>query len=127
MGWMSSMKNSELKPCPFCGEKPKVVEDISVSWVVCDNERCMVYARTLLNKTREEAIEAWNARADAINSRAKERTCKNLATRKDDFFCSECGYEVVGCVVDEFGCFDNPLRFSYCPNCRAKVWNDEDC
>ena len=50
-----------------------------------------------------------------------ERTCKNLATRKDDFYCSECGCEVVGCMVDDFGSFDNPLCFSYCPNCRAKV------
>ena len=50
-----------------------------------------------------------------------ERTCKNLATRKDDFYCSECGCEVVGCMVDDFSSFDNPLCFSYCPNCRAKV------
>ena len=50
-----------------------------------------------------------------------ERTCKNLATRKDDFYCSECGCEVVGCIVDDFGSFDNPLCFSYCPNCGAKV------
>ena len=50
-----------------------------------------------------------------------ERTCKNLATRKDDFYCSECGCEVVGCMVDDFGSFDKPLYFSYCPNCRAKV------
>lgn len=51
----------------------------------------------------------------------KERTYKNLATRKDDFYCSECGCEVVGCMVDDSGSFDNPLCFSYCPNCRAKV------
>lgn len=50
-----------------------------------------------------------------------ERTCKNLATREDDFACSECKCEVVGCMVDDFGSFDNPLRFSYCPNCGRKV------
>lgn len=50
-----------------------------------------------------------------------ERTCKNLATRDDGFNCSECNCEVVGCMVDDFGSFDNPLLFSYCPNCGAKV------
>ena len=70
------MKYSELKPCPFCGEEPKVIEDISVSWVVCDNSDCVVYARTLLKKTREEAIEAWNTRAEDIDARVKDTTRK---------------------------------------------------
>ena len=61
-----------------------------------------------------------NELADLIEQEP-EHTCKNLATRKDDFYCSECGCEVVGCMVDDFGSFDNPLCFSYCPNCRAKV------
>lgn len=50
-----------------------------------------------------------------------ERTCDNLTTRTDGFACSECGCEVVGCMLDDFGSFKNPLRFSYCPNCGAKV------
>ena len=52
---------------------------------------------------------------------ATERTCKNIATRKDDFACSVCECEVVGCMVDDFGSFDNPLLFAYCPNFGANV------
>ena len=99
--------NSELKPCPFCGEQPKVVEDVSVSWVVCDNENCMVYARTLLKKTRGEAIEVWNRRI--------ERKGKQVMTERNDGLmppftahCSECGVQ--------WGYTPN-----YCPNCGAKI------
>ena len=50
-----------------------------------------------------------------------ERTCKNLSTRKDGFACSVCECEVVGCMIDDFGSWDNPLLFCHCPNCGAKV------
>ena len=62
--------------------------------------------------------------ADLIDPEV-EHTCKNLATRKDDFACSICDCEVVGCMVDNFGSFDNPLCFSYCPNCGAEVVDDD--
>ena len=52
-------------------KEPKVAEDISVSWVACDNSDCAVYIRTSLKKTLEEAIEAWNARAKDIDVRTK--------------------------------------------------------
>ena len=38
---------SDLKPCPYCGEKPKLVEPC-----------------TKLYPKKEQAIEAWNRRAN---------------------------------------------------------------
>ena len=105
---------TELLPCPFCNSENINAVDCADkifstnSYIECKDCHAIIFVETY-----EKVIEIWNTRA--------ERTCKNLATRKDDFFCSECGCEIVGCMVDNFGCFDNPLRFSYCPNCGAKV------
>ena len=70
----------ELKPCPFCG-----CSDVSIvnfgdphkrDWrVLCDNNECMCmvdFVKTVKTArgikdyfpTKEEAIEAWNRRAD---------------------------------------------------------------
>ena len=68
----------------------------------------------------EDMEELRDRLADLIEPK---RTCKNLATRKDGFACSVCECEVVGCMIDDFGSWDNPLLFSYCPNCGAKVAN----
>lgn len=81
------------------------------------SEAVRKYSEYIANQTDYEILTKSLNRAGWF----KERTCKNLATRKDDFACSECNYEVVGCMVDDFGSFDNPLCFSYCPNCGAKV------
>lgn len=53
----------ELKPCPFCGGKADIYEpdvDIETHLVYCT--KCQ--AETQLFAKREEAIEAWNRRAD---------------------------------------------------------------
>lgn len=114
--------NSKLKPCPFCGEQPKVVEDISVSWVACDNAYCTVYARTLLAKTREEAIEAWNTRAKDIDVSAKEHTC-HMQVRKrgmfyDVFYFDCCGKEYAENRNDRHA---SKISGDVCPYCGAEV------
>ena len=62
-----------LKPCPFCGCKPKLQESIKYTSqkskpkreyaVVCENWYCPIY---LANKTRflsqDRAVEVWNSR-----------------------------------------------------------------
>ena len=52
--------SEELRPCPFCGEMPKVndwtVKGITDKRCFCDNEKCPVY----LSKTI--AIDDWNTR-----------------------------------------------------------------
>ena len=52
---------SELKPCPFCGGKAKVIKTYEgMRWVVCDDCLC----ETDLFNTDVKAINAWNRRAD---------------------------------------------------------------
>lgn len=68
---------SELKPCPFCGEMPKVNDwtlkgifdkDVIDKRCFCENGECPVY----LSKTI--AIDDWNTRPieDALNKRVAE-------------------------------------------------------
>lgn len=99
----------ELKPCPFCGGEAHVKEVVSACetlyTVGCSNPECMGYETWLLKPTKEEAIAAWNRRA--------ERTCRNLNPPScRDFECSECG---------ESSEFTPGFMPNYCPNCGARV------
>jgi len=64
--------SEELRPCPFCGEMPKVnnwtLKGITDKRCFCDNENCPVY----LSKTI--AIDDWNTRPieDALTARIAE-------------------------------------------------------
>ena len=113
---------SGLKPCPFCGGEAHVKEVVSACEMLytvgCSDSECMGHETWLLKPTKEEAIAAWNRRA--------ERTCRNVCEWNIDTFhftCSECGAEIGG---DDWG--DSPVfvgdyheQLSYCPNCGAKV------
>lgn len=58
------MAENELKPCPFCEESKMVFARKILTrnrWhVLCDNCKC----RTGQYLTRQEAVEAWNRRAN---------------------------------------------------------------
>lgn len=53
---------ADLKPCPFCGGEAKIFKMASdqLKMVVCSD--CMAQSGLFL--TDNEAIEAWNRRAD---------------------------------------------------------------
>lgn len=58
----------KLKPCPFCGEQPKVYDPKGrrIAWhVFCDNCSCEgpVSFGDELVETRQQAIDTWNRRA----------------------------------------------------------------
>ena len=121
-------KQSDLKPCPFCGGDAKLRHDYSSEsggWYVIDclNHGCMRSERsawegqqvsTGWRKTESEAIEAWNTRA--------ERTCRNLSDDDNWFCCSKCGAETRGFMVDDFAmAVEIGKAASRCPNCGAKV------
>ena len=61
---------TELKPCPFCGgtnTKMYSQKDSSLHGFIhlCDGfDDCMVKVESRLFSTEEEAIEAWNRRAN---------------------------------------------------------------
>ena len=119
---------AELKPCPFCGGEADEYEGDYGNGVYCMNCGAMVGEpihleyRVAERVTYEQAIEAWNTRADyhgyeqaAIeawqNIKAyKERTCWNTSD-SNYFRCSVCRKKT----------YRGDETFKYCPNCGAKV------
>jgi Lar family restriction alleviation protein len=53
---------SKLKPCPFCGHKPRIGPFASAITIHCANEYCDVGVETSAI-TEAGAIEQWNKRA----------------------------------------------------------------
>lgn len=53
------MNKIELKPCPFCGGKAKIVKTYTI-WVKCIN----CHASANCHSTEREAAEAWNRRVE---------------------------------------------------------------
>lgn len=62
-----------LKPCPFCGKLPEIIQEKNGSvWIGCHNNNCSVrHVETDDFDTREEAIEAWNTRKGPTASSIK--------------------------------------------------------
>ena len=56
------MKKIKLKPCPFCGKKPKVKEDGVSLYIKCSNRYCFAGEHWVKNVITKDLIEAWNAR-----------------------------------------------------------------
>ena len=118
---------SGLKPCPFCGGEAHVKEVVgacdTLYTVGCSDSGCMGYETWLLKPTEEEAIAAWNRRA--------ERTCRMVHDHlTDTVFCDVCGerFDSVaqymamvpkGLSVTEYKPEYKDAR--YCPHCGAKV------
>ena len=60
-------ERDKLKPCPFCGRKAILGHDLSGCYVKCNNGMCKVMLTTWYYGTEEEAITAWNRRANDDN------------------------------------------------------------
>ncbi len=63
------LMETKLKPCPFCGRKAELVRmeygSGSVYFgITCENWRCAVASVVPNFSYEEEAIEAWNRRAE---------------------------------------------------------------
>lgn len=56
---------SELKPCPFCGEKPDIVYCGPGVYVSCCNDDCPCTCEAW-GENEDRAEEAWNTRACEI-------------------------------------------------------------
>ena len=102
--------NSDLLFCPFCGGDAHVKEVVSACetlyTVGCSDSECMGYETWLLKPTKDEAISAWNRRA--------ERTC-HMIDNGCELCCSECDTR-----------HEYDLEPNYCLNCGAKVITDGD-
>ena len=97
---------TELLPCPFCAsDDVRIAVTMHESWYYGECESCG--GRTDYYDSQDEAIAAWNTRA--------ERTCENPCSV--GFECSECGVTCGGYPLKDATRFS----WSYCPNCGAKV------
>lgn len=103
---------SELLPCPFCGGEATIRHDSTDAaywgwdewWVECINTQCLMQPESAGTfDTEEQAIAAWNTRA--------ERTCHRDEYEAAPFsVCSECG----AVLPDDYTVY-------YCWSCGAKV------
>lgn len=56
----------ELKPCPFCGESPKITKNMPVKGLLsisCENRKCKVHPH-VVKYDKKSAANAWNNRTD---------------------------------------------------------------
>lgn len=108
---------TDLKPCPFCGEKDLIDYGImggtmeGFDYVQCAN--CGAEINSVHKGNYIEAVEAWNRRAETVKAQpaADVVEVKHGKWIEDhEFFkCSECGY-----LTD--------YRLSnFCPDCGAKM------
>ncbi len=53
----------ELKPCPFCGNRPGLsIRRSKIYYIKCMNSGCWIDCKTIPCFSEEEATEAWNKR-----------------------------------------------------------------
>jgi hypothetical protein len=55
----------ELKPCPFCGSKAKLVGECDMVWARCSNHDCQAERITRFDEP-EDAIGEWNNRISPL-------------------------------------------------------------
>ena len=55
---------TELKPCPFCGKKPKIMDWTLVDeWqIACRYKHCPASPVTMFYADKDKAIAKWNKR-----------------------------------------------------------------
>ena len=78
----SSTRRTKLKPCPFCGETPRIEKSVRFPHygknegkrikgytVVCKNLDCILYnADNWYRRSLGKACSAWNSRTDIEGS-----------------------------------------------------------
>ena len=131
---------NELKPCPFCGCTAIYVththyyDDEDTVCMFCNGCKSVVMlesneAEGINDKTRAEAIEAWNTRAGGHCAFAQPTDITNGCALLEERAC-ECVAEYAESPIDGktivlhrcSECHDlmRPTM-RYCPNCGAKV------
>ena len=107
------MSDIRLKNCPFCGWGATVAQDIGSEKyrAGCVNLNC--YVKTQEYDTEQDAIKAWNTRADV-------RKRGEWIDRSGFIMCSVCGEEAYWDT--DYG----QQLFDYCPYCGAEMRGDKN-
>ena len=70
------MNDEKLKPCPFCGETPSVIDGIDrgsqeeyqgYGCIICENDLCAITPSCDYYNGLNQGIFGWNRRADLAN------------------------------------------------------------
>ena len=125
-----NMQDVKLKPCPFCGGEAELVcttDNHHAPYVRCKygvylKPKCTANMYPWRYKTAEEAIEAWNNRAEktakwvyAKYDYEQHKYIPDENLKKGTLVCSACLEEAYR-DSDGFN-----VEFSYCPNCGAEM------
>lgn len=133
------MNESELKPCPFCGGKAKLVTRNHVGGTTSVHVAC----KKCYSKTKEmtaaaeycandEVTKIWNQRetGEVAHECKTDLHARNASmAHRDEFICTNCGinmqnWDVLKCYGDDTVYY--PYAFRYCPNCGAKIDENEE-
>lgn len=125
------MLEIELKPCPFCGGEAIDTYNTHHKYIIyCENENCMMNQNEVGYESLEEAIEAWNRRADMqeIFEKIKGRLQleQGIAKRYLDFKTAKTygnAIEIVNQVAEEY------CKPKLTPEQREACWahSSKDC
>lgn len=55
---------AELKPCPWCGSEPRVLQYGNSGVISCMNHKCKMAPQTPLKQNVAELVYIWNNRED---------------------------------------------------------------
>ena len=107
----------QLKPCPFCNNKPQLQRYGLYDYAVgCNSDKCNINPRTPVCDTEEGAVELWNGRGKPTMEKkiykSKCRYCGGdleMYTHEDRNIIGEKGFTTVLCCQ---GCAGNVKIFS---------------
>ena len=97
-----------LKPCPFCGGHAEIKCDVLYRGYNARCQLCGVNTRNF--ETKDEAIEAWNRRAERKKGKwiyDTERVMRDGWINRQ-FHCSVCGDQEI-------------TLYNFCPHCGADM------
>lgn len=57
----------KLKPCPFCGGEPEILEISYYTYVKCMNAKCAINPITPGYLDADRTVHEWNKREDGKN------------------------------------------------------------
>lgn len=62
---------TELKPCPFCGERPNVItwfrpDKPAMYQIQCENQFCEIQPMTFYHTNKAVVVRKWNRRVTNV-------------------------------------------------------------